>query len=118
MSEHITPTEGLTVQCAEDATLKQEALRRAMDYRGDVTLVTRDGSATTGYLFDLTANGQARLDLPDGSERRQIAIDDVIEVRFSGKDTAAGKSFDRWIQRYIEKTLAGEEASIESESLD
>jgi hypothetical protein len=31
---------------------------------------------------------------------------------------AAGKSFDRWIARYVDKTLAGEEAGIESESLD
>jgi hypothetical protein len=28
---------------------------------------------------------------------------------------AAGKSFDRWIDRYIRKKLAGEEASLPSE---
>ena len=117
MSDAVTPSEGLAVPCGEDDALKQEALRRAMDYRGDVTLVTRDGNSTVGYLFDLTTDGRARLDLADGS-RVKVAIDTIVEVRFSGKDTAAGKSFDRWIQRYIEKTLAGEDASIESESLD
>ena len=52
------------------------------------------------------------------ASRIPLSIDQVREIRFSGKDTAAGKSFDRWIQRYIEKKLAGETASIDCESLE
>jgi hypothetical protein len=48
----------------------------------------------------------------------QIPASDIMQLHFSGRDMAAGKSFDRWIARYVDKTLAGEEAGIESESLD
>jgi hypothetical protein len=50
----------------------------------------------------MTANG----------DREQRALDQIHAVRFSGKDTAAGMTFDRWIERYVERTLAGDDASL------
>jgi outer membrane protein assembly factor BamA len=41
----------------------------------------------------------------------------VRAIEFSGRDTAAGKSFETWMKKYVQKKLAGEEASIRSEPL-
>ncbi len=54
----------------------------------------------------------------DGSPRLTIAYVDIAEIRFSGRDAAAGRSFESWMRNYVRKKLAGEEASIESEPLD
>ena len=99
------------------------ALNWAVDYRGDVTLVTVDGGEIECYVFDRqeSRNGTGpsiRYMTKDKPERTPLDIDNISEIRFSGKDTAAGKSFERWIERYIEKKMAGETASIECESLE
>jgi transcriptional antiterminator Rof (Rho-off) len=102
---------------------RQGALENACDYRGDITLELADGSRLDGYIFDVRAGqpGQAttvRLMLASTGEKVTVAGDRIHRLTFSGKDTAAGKTFDAWIQRYIQKRLAGERASIESEPLD
>jgi hypothetical protein len=107
------PTEGLEVALTTET--RAAALDWAHDYRGDVTLITASGDAHVGYLFD-QSNEHVRLDPADGSPRVRLAQADLATIRFSGRDTAAGKSFERWIDRYITKTLAGEDASITSES--
>ncbi|MDG2477140.1 MAG: hypothetical protein P8M32_04495 [Phycisphaerales bacterium] len=116
MSEHDAtengPTEGLEVSL--NAQTRPAALDWAHYYRGDVTLITTNGDEHVGYLFD-QSNEHVRLDPTDGSPRVRIAQSDLATIRFSGRDTAAGKSFERWIDRYITKTLAGEDASIDSE---
>ena len=104
-----------------------EALRRALDdalsYRGDVTITRRTtGEAIEGYLFDCTsqaspAQSTVRLIPKDGSERVSIPADDIARIEFSGKDPAAGKSFQTWVKKYVTKKLAGESANIESEPL-
>ncbi len=117
MSDDSTPSEGICVVIGDDDSLRHETLEQAMDYRGDVTVVCRDSREIVGYLFDASTNGYTSIDLTDGG-RTKISIDDITEVRFSGRDTAAGKGFDRWIKRYIEKTLAGEAAGIDCEKID
>ena len=42
--------EGWVPELASDAEVR-EALEKAFDYRGDVTITRKDGSAVTGYLF-------------------------------------------------------------------
>jgi hypothetical protein len=40
-------------------------------------------------------------------------------LAFTGKDTAAGKSFEAWVRKYNEKKAAGEKnIGIEPEPLD
>jgi LAS superfamily LD-carboxypeptidase LdcB len=39
-------------------------------------------------------------------------------LEFTGKDTAAGKTWENWVRRYVEKRLAGEQANIDAEVLD
>src|ERR1700744_4556316 len=46
--EHL---EGWTPTLASDEELRQ-ALEKAFDYRGDITITRKDGSKIEGYLFD------------------------------------------------------------------
>tara|TARA_B110000196_G_scaffold273900_1_gene250564 strand:+ start:959 stop:1324 length:366 start_codon:yes stop_codon:yes gene_type:complete len=109
------PSEGLSMPI--DDSCRSHMLEWASTYRGDVSITTTDGTQHIGYLFDQT-DDFVRMDPTDGSARVQISAADIMQLHFSGRDTAAGKSFDRWIARYVDKTLAGEEAGIDSESLD
>jgi hypothetical protein len=53
-----------------------------------------------------------------GGEKRTIPYERIAKLEFTGKDTAAGKTWENWVRRYVEKRLAGENASIESDPLD
>lgn len=116
-----------------DAASAFDILEKAFDYRGDVTLTLRDGSSVSGYLFDRRkgkglGDSVVRLMLPEGGGgggggggsgvKRDVAYDQVTRVAFSERDPAAGKSFETWVKKYVEKKLKGERASIESETLD
>jgi hypothetical protein len=37
-----------------------------------------------------------------------IPYADIGAIAFTGKDTAAGKTFENWVKRYWEKKAAGE----------
>ena len=55
----------------------------------------------------------------DGSSKVKIAYSDVAAMAFTGRDTAAGKSFEAWVKKYWEKKAAGEKnIQIEPEKLD
>ena len=98
------------------------ALEVVRDYRGDVTLNLQDGTQLIGFVFDIDWDAPGgwtvRLDTPEGAERHKVAADQIANIQLSGRDTAAGKSWENWVRRYAEKRLAGEEAGIECEPLD
>ena len=51
--------------------------------------------------------------------RLNIAYSEVAALKFSGRDTAAGKTFEAWVKKYWEKKAAGEKnIQIEAEKLD
>jgi len=119
--------EGWVPELAGEAEVR-EALEKAFDYRGDITITRRDGSVVEGYLYD-RRNGKTLADsvvrvIPtpkEGAptERVMVAYSDVAALKFSGRDTAAGKSFDAWVKKYWEKKAAGEKnIGIEAEKLD
>jgi hypothetical protein len=102
----------------------RDALERAFDYRGDITITRKDGSAVEGYVFDrrtgaTLAASQVRMLLPGTSQKISIPYSEIAGLTFSGRDTAAGKSFDAWVKKYWEKRAAGEKGiGIEAEKLD
>lgn len=105
-----------------DAASAFEILEKAFDFRGDVTLNVKPARTVSGYLFDRRrgqslADSSVRLMTPEG-DKVAVAYADIEAIAFSDRDPAAGKSFETWVKKYIEKKLAGERASIESESLD
>jgi hypothetical protein len=108
-----------TVPVAE----RKRAFDEAFDYRGDVTLTLADGEVLECYVFDrrtgsTLADSVVRVMPTAGGEKRTIAYERIARLEFTGKDTAAGKTWENWVRRYVEKRLAGENASIESDPLD
>ncbi len=101
-----------------------DALEKAFDYRGDVTLTQRDGTEVQGYLFDRRTGASletsfVRLIPTTSKEKLTIAYADVARVVFTGRDTAAGKTFEAWVKKYWEKKAAGEKnIQIVPEKLD
>lgn len=108
---------------AADAAAFGMALDAARDFRGDVTLELGDGSQVEGFVYDRSSGATAsdrkvRMLPKDGGPRRSIVEGSIRAVAFTGKDAAAGKSWENWVRRYAEKRLKGEKACIESERLD
>jgi len=115
--------EGWIPALASDAEIR-EALEKAFDYRGDVSITLKNGSKIEGYIFDrhsgqTLADSRVRL-FPAGSdEKLSIAYADIAALAFSGRDTAAGRSWEAWVRKYWEKRAAGEKnIGIEAEKLD
>ena len=100
------------------------AFDKAFDYRGDLTITLKDGKKIEGYVFDRRSDGLTLSDcvlriIPkDGPDKIKIAYSDIAAVGFTGKDTAAGKSFAAWVKNYRIKRAAGEKnIGIETEFL-
>ena len=115
--------EGWIPELATEAEIR-EALEKAFDYRGDITVTKKDGSKVEGYLFDRRvgsslADSFVRIIPVKDATKVNVAYSDVAALVFSGRDTAAGKSFDAWVKKYWEKKAAGEKnIQIEPEKLD
>ncbi len=122
-SESITAQQGLRFEASEPAKL-QAAIDAAVDYRGDVTVIDKSrGRAVVGYVFDQCphddpARAMVRIIEAETGEKLSIALDQIEAVEFTGRDTAAGKSFETWVKKFVSRKLAGETASIESEPLE
>jgi hypothetical protein len=114
--------EGWVPELAGEEEVRQ-ALEKAFDYRGDVTITRKDGSKVEGYIFDrcagkTLADSAVRLFPKDADQKISIAYSDIAALAFSGRDTAAGKSFEAWVRKYWEKKAAGEKnIGIQAEEL-
>ncbi len=115
--------QGWIPQVATEADIRA-VIEKAFDYRGDVTVTLKDGSQFSGYLFDRRVgksleNSSIRLMLDKSNERPSIAYSQIAGLAFTGRDTAAGKSYEAWVKKYWEKRAAGEKnISIEPEALE
>ncbi len=100
------------------------ALEKAFDYRGDVTLTLKDNSRIEGYIFDRVAgktlaSSFVRLMPKDANQKLKVSYANIAALSFTGKDTAAGKSWEAWVSKYWEKKASGEgDLSLEPESLE
>ena len=116
--------EGWIPELASDADIR-EALEKAFDYRGDITVTRKDGTQVQGYLFDRLSTGLLtdsviRI-MPANAPGTKVNVTyaDVAAIAFTGRDTAAGKSFEAWVKKYWDKKAAGEQnIQIEPEKLD
>ena len=115
--------EGWVPDLATDAEVR-DALEKAFDYRGDITVTKKDGSQVQGYLFDrrtgyTLADSYIRIIPMTETSKVNIAYSEIAGVAFTGRDTAAGKTFEAWVKKYWEKKAAGErDIQIEPEKLD
>jgi hypothetical protein len=114
--------EGKQIRFDDEATARA-ALDDAFGYRGNVTLELRDGSRLEGYVFDTRpaptlAASLVRLIPADGT-KVAVPYNRIAGLSFTGRDTAAGKSWEAWVRMYAGKKARGESGiQIEPEALD
>ena len=115
--------EGWIPQLATEEEIRT-ALEKAFDYRGDVTITRKNGTKIEGYLFDRRTgptlkDSLVRLYPKNSTEKVSIAYADIAALAFTGRDTAAGRSWEAWMKKYAEKRAAGEkDLSLHPEPLD
>jgi hypothetical protein len=115
--------EGWVPEMASENEIR-EAFEKAFDFRGDVTITRKDGTKIDGYIFDRRsgaslADSVVRLFPKDADEKLSIPYSDIAALAFTGRDTAAGKSYEAWVRKYWEKKTAGEKnIGIAPESLE
>jgi hypothetical protein len=115
--------EGWVPALATEADLHQ-ALDKALDYRGDVTLTLKNGERIEAYVFNCLsgsslADSFVQYFAPNAPEKRKVSYAEIARIEFSGKDRAAGKHWEAWVKQYNEKKAAGEKnIALVPENLD
>jgi hypothetical protein len=115
--------EGWVPELAAEEDLRA-ALEQAFDYRGDVLITRKDGTRLEGYVFDrrngpTLAESSVRVLPKDGSPKASISYAEIAALAFTGRDMAAGKSWESWVRKYWDKKAAGEtNISLEPEPLE
>jgi hypothetical protein len=120
---HRESVQGWVPQLATEEELRI-ALEKAFDYRGDITITLKNGSKIEGYVFDRVTGSTLetsfiRVLFKDSNQREKIAYADIRALVFTGRDAAAGKSWEAWVRKYWEEKAAGEgQVSLQPESLE
>ena len=104
--------EGWVPELASDVDLRN-ALEKAFDYRGDVTITTKTGERIEAYIFNRTtgatlADSFVQYFSPKSPNKLKLSYADIARLEFSGKDRAAGKHWEDWLKAYNERKAAGE----------
>ena len=115
--------EGWIPTLASDEDVRQ-ALEKAFDYRGDVTLTLKSGEVIEAYIFNrqtgsTLAASYLQYFTPKAPEKRKVSYAVIARLEFTGKDRAAGKHWEDWVKAYNEKKAAGEKnIALHPESLE
>lgn len=113
MATEIAPEklEGWSCSTLEEKT-RHEALARALDYRGDVTLRLADGKEEIiGYVFNISAQA-VELMLAGQEDSIHVPTNEIRDVLFSGRDAAAGKSWEAWLAKVADAESRGQIAEL------
>jgi len=110
-TEHLQ-LEGSVPTIVSDEDLRQ-ALEKAFDYRGDVTLTLKSGERIEAFIFNrktgtTLADSFLQYFTPSAPEKRSVSYAEIARLEFSGKDRAAGKHWEDWLKAYNERKAAGE----------
>ena len=89
------------------------ALEKAFDYRGDVTLTLKSGERIDAYIFNrqsgpTLAESYVQYFTPNATDKRKVSYAEIARLEFTGKDRAAGKHWEDWVEKYNAKKAAGE----------
>ena len=113
--------QGKIYEPSDRATLVK-ALELAVDYRGDVNVVLKDGRSITGFLYTfeekadlvhLFAKTEGKESVPE-----KITASDIKSIQFSGDDIAFGKSWDDWsVKSEAARKAEAERAEVEAKKL-
>lgn len=104
--------EGWVPELASEDALK-DALEKAFDYRGDVTITTKAGKKIEAFIFNrhtgaTLADSWVQYFEPNVNGKQKLAYSEIARLEFSGKDRAAGKHWEDWVKAYHERKAAGE----------
>jgi len=104
--------EGWVPELVGDAGLR-DALEKALDYRGDITITLKNGERIEAFIFNRStgatlADSWVQYFTPKAPEKRKLSYAEIARLEFSGKDRAAGKHWEDWVKAYNEKKAAGE----------
>ena len=105
--------EGWIPELASEGDLRQ-ALEKAFDYRGDVTLTLKSGERIEAFIFNrlsgaTLADSYLQYFTPSAPEKRKLSYAEIARLEFSGKDRTSGKHWEAWVQKYNERKAAGEQ---------
>lgn len=115
--------EGWIPELASEDEIR-EAFEKAFDYRGDVTLTLKSGERIEAYIFNrqtgpTLAESFVQYFTPSATDKRKVGYADIARVEFTGKDRAAGKHWEAWVEKYKAKKAAGEKnIQLVPEALD
>ena len=115
--------EGWVPELANETELK-DALEKAFDYRGDISLTFKSGDKVEAYIFNRTtgktlADSTIQYFASNAPDKKKATYADIARIEFSGKDRAAGKHWEAWVKKYTEKKAAGEKnIALMPEALD
>ncbi len=100
--------EGWVPEIGGEVTLER-VIDLAFDYRGNTTIVKADGSEVVGYVFNRDR------DVPEpflqyfdeeGDGPFTLRYAEVRNIKFTGRDTAAGRSYEAWVKRKEQERAA------------
>jgi Zn/Cd-binding protein ZinT len=115
--------EGWIPEFATDDAVR-EALEKAFDYRGDITLTLKNGERIEAFIFNrhtgpTLAESYVQYFTPKAAEKLKLSYAEIARLEFTGKDRAAGKHWEDWVKAYNEKKAAGEKnIALAPESLE
>ncbi len=104
--------EGWVPELASEDDLRQ-ALEKAFDYRGDVTVTLKSGERIEAFIFNrqtgpTLAESWVHYFTPSAPEKRKFSYAEIARLEFSGKDRAVGKHWEDWVKAYNQRKAAGE----------
>ena len=121
-SEH-EKLEGWVPELAGEEDLRQ-ALEKAFDYRGDVTITLKSGEKVEAFIFNrhtgaTLSESYVQYFTPKAPEKRKVSYAEIARLEFSGKDRAAGKHWEDWVKAYNDRKAAGEKnIALHPDALD
>ena len=92
---------GWAPELGEEMTLER-VIDLAFDYRGNTTIIKKDGSEIVGYICNRDRSApEPFIQLIDeaGNGPHTLAYAEIATINFTGRDTAAGKSWQAWVDR-------------------
>ena len=104
--------EAWVTELANEEDLRN-ALEKAFDYRGDVTITTKAGKRIEAFIFNrrtgaTLADSYVQYFEPNVNGKQKLGYADIARLEFTGKDRAAGKHWEDWVKAYNERKAAGE----------
>ncbi len=99
-----------------DGLTVDEVAEYAFQYRGDVTIERADGEELIGYVYNRDSTARTPfMSMYRTSDDADVTVPygEIRAIRFTGRDTAVGKSYEAWQRRREAKAKGAPQAGPE-----